>query len=1825
MKKSIATFTMASLLLLTAFLYAAVPFAALFFDKTAFDIFDSARAAAIDAALGGKRTVSSPAVFDGSERTLVKFADGAKLSDIDKALGDAGIDYTLLASAADRFFLLRISTDDVFLTEHSSLIEYYEPDIIRETMAVSNDPVQMSAYYAAGIHDVWNIASASDDTVVAVLDTGVWREHEDLSGAHILPGYNAVERTAGVYEDSAGHGTAVTGIIAAVADNGIGISGVAHGVTVLPVKVSATRSTIYSSDLISGIRFAADAGADVINMSVGGYSYSHSEQEAINYALAKGCVIIAASGNEGNRDFAGQKCYPASYDGVISVASCSDDGIRSIFSQYNESVDVAAPGESITVPVWENGVSSYKTDSGTSYSAAIVSGIAAIIRSNIPQSRRFGSEEFIAVVADTLGSSRTDGLGHGMINAADAFARAQKPVITGVADSGVYNDKVTLGFNCGNALLDGEVIYDGETVVTDGKHTLVVTEGDDTVTVKFRLSYSPLTATYLEYYNRAVFSFERGTALLDGFPYSSGTMIYTSDRHYFTLTDNGETYTRVVDTGFELPEVYGIEDGGVYTHPVTVKVIGGGKVYIDGIETGNTAVLSDNGAHRLTVQSINGKRTANYRFTINAGSDIKTYTTDLYEPLAAVDEEYGYILLYGDDLVGVRVCGINSPDEIYRIIVTGAIYDHAFYGNNILLFGEAGITVLERSRVYTNQDSVLKVISNDNVERYVYGDGTVYAFGEGFVATVNIESGEMNTVAETDYGCEFAIYYRDTVCVLPYDYAERVYIFDCTTYESSVLYMGRELTSESLNYAGGLITAGNFIYDANSATLIREFDGWHAAAIYNGVIFTDSIMIDITSGEITGVFPDELYKICFGTDINVMLYSGGRIDIASADGIGAAAYGAGPFINGNVTNPETTDMYRSELFYGSKNVIASAAAFNGGLYYIFEGEDRLYSVTDDLLQNASTNLRFIAKSVTVNDNYLTVVFANAPYIYYAPENGPSEGRYIYTGDICSGAVYNDGRIFTVIGGKIVVYNVREGIIEQTDISGSYIAVSQGMIAVLDNRLLRLYDGELRFVASQYAGSGKLVGGDAFAVGGNIYSHEDLSRKYSLKSAVYSLDGGITVTPDGIYSLQSGENIGRNLSAATDHAAVSDGRTLYIIGGGMITVCRSDEGLTLSGKPEITGISDGMFYHDRAVIDYSHGIGYLNGSIVVSGFATDKTGEYEFILPRPAGTAEIIHFTVVPELSRIEFLTASRTVNIGESITLRLRYLPDGSDSLPAVFISDKPGVAIDDSGVLTAYETGNYLITAFVETDSVTLTTECSVTVRDDLIVFPPESGYNVDRNNSYLYGVLPGTKAESILTMFPENAKITVIGDDGNDTADPVSTGDRLILYGDNGIIGDSLTVIIAGDCDRDGYLTAHDLYVLERILKGYKYDDISVAAADVDGNGIRTNGDFYTLRSILTGRVRGVTGTPDNIDYLAEAGVQTYSFVESGEYIDVALYVNKAKLLRALSGKIYYGEGLEFVSFRASDWDCGVYDFGDAIGFYAFTPDGSDIGRAFSPVMNLRFRVTASAGETIRLYSDGLTASFETENGVIPFTESVVLVNHVDNGDLDIEITNAKTFKFDKDKTDYLITIPSDSALADIHIRKPDGCTVSIDGNMIPLSDSGTVIVTCTFANGESRQYNITVHREKTPNLDTNCKLSRLEAEGFRITPNFDPDITEYIITVPQGTEKVNLYCIAQNRNARVVVSDTDLKSDLTVITVTVIAPDGDTMHYWLTVVRDDGSESGEPSGTGSEESGDSTPEDEVPAAVFVSAAALLAAIIAAAVIIIIKRGKNKTDNNG
>jgi subtilisin family serine protease len=258
------------------------------------------------------------------------------------------------------------------------------------------------------ISPLWQLTMGSQEVLVAILDTGIDSDHEDLSGQIVAEANFTQENTS---DDAYGHGTHIAGIIAAK-DNKIGIVGIAPVCRLLNVKVADDRGRCQTSDLAAGIIWAVDNGAKVINISIEIKESSSDLKEAIEYAWNNGALVVAAAGNNGGQDIV----YPAYYDNCIAVAALKEDGSLAPLSNYGDWIDLAAPGFQIYSTLPDD---SYGYESGTSFATAHVSGIAALLFSVVADTNGDGkvNDEVLAIIETSFQQTNTIGIGLGCIDA----------------------------------------------------------------------------------------------------------------------------------------------------------------------------------------------------------------------------------------------------------------------------------------------------------------------------------------------------------------------------------------------------------------------------------------------------------------------------------------------------------------------------------------------------------------------------------------------------------------------------------------------------------------------------------------------------------------------------------------------------------------------------------------------------------------------------------------------------------------------------------------------------------------------------------------------------------------------------------------------------------------------------------------------------------------------------------------------------------------------------------------------------------------------------------------------------------------------------------------------------------------------------------------------------------------------------------------------------------------------------------------------------------------------------------------------------------------
>jgi type VII secretion-associated serine protease mycosin len=293
----------------------------------------------------------------------------------------------------------------------------HDPDPARPSVAA-----QPWAQQVLDPREVWPHSRGAGVTV-AVVDSGVDADHPQLRRrGKVLPGRNFVEAGNGRGNfDCVSHGTGVAGIIGADPATGIGFHGIAPDATILPVRITAQDIAengqslrIDLAALSRGVRYAVDAGARVINLSVAGYADFPEMRGAVRYAVSKDVVVVAAVGNRQQQDAGELPSFPAAYDGVLGVGAIDIDGARASTSQAGPYVDLVAPGAGVLTATR---VAGHAYLNGTSYAAPFVSATAALVRSAWPDlTAPEVVQRLMATASPARGGANSHEYGAGVVN-----------------------------------------------------------------------------------------------------------------------------------------------------------------------------------------------------------------------------------------------------------------------------------------------------------------------------------------------------------------------------------------------------------------------------------------------------------------------------------------------------------------------------------------------------------------------------------------------------------------------------------------------------------------------------------------------------------------------------------------------------------------------------------------------------------------------------------------------------------------------------------------------------------------------------------------------------------------------------------------------------------------------------------------------------------------------------------------------------------------------------------------------------------------------------------------------------------------------------------------------------------------------------------------------------------------------------------------------------------------------------------------------------------------------------------------------------------------
>ncbi|MBI2375898.1 MAG: peptidase S8 [Deltaproteobacteria bacterium] len=382
---------------------------------------------------------------------MVDDTDDADERTLEAEIGGIDLRLNSIHAKDERFFIADVPELDrdrvLSILNADPRVEHAEPNWELEALGVPNDPMyeRQWSFPMVDAPTAWEVADGRG-VVVAVIDTGVafedykgFKKVEDLGGTEFVPGYNFIDDTEHPNDDH-GHGTHVAGTIAQTTNNGIGVAGLAPRAKIMPLKVLDRGGRGTTADIADAIRMAADEGAKVINMSLGGGGRSFVMEAAVKYARSKGVFVACAAGNGGR----GVVEYPAAYPGSTAVSSVGPDRKLAFYSSWGKQVALAAPGgdkskgedggilQNTIEPQRTGETSLYLLFQGTSMATPHVAGAAALVMSlGVTDPDRV--EKILRSTATEAGQRGWDPkYGDGILNAGRA-AKAARSDVGGVS------------------------------------------------------------------------------------------------------------------------------------------------------------------------------------------------------------------------------------------------------------------------------------------------------------------------------------------------------------------------------------------------------------------------------------------------------------------------------------------------------------------------------------------------------------------------------------------------------------------------------------------------------------------------------------------------------------------------------------------------------------------------------------------------------------------------------------------------------------------------------------------------------------------------------------------------------------------------------------------------------------------------------------------------------------------------------------------------------------------------------------------------------------------------------------------------------------------------------------------------------------------------------------------------------------------------------------------------------------------------------------------------------------------------------------------------
>lgn len=1666
--------------------------------------------------------------------------------------------FQILANSNEKVFLIEIPNPIDFEEKNKDIIKYFSKDNPSQySISLNNiENTENNQIYNFNFDELSEYKN-SPEIIIAVLDSGVNRNHVALQNSNILDGYDAVTQQYGVSNDSLGHGTSVIGMLCASKNNTTQVVGLLDNSTILPINVTDINGDISSSSFIRAIYYAVDSGAKIINMSFCGSEFNEAEQDAINYAFEKGCILIASTGNfQDGVEYQNIATFPSCYKHVVGVSSINKDGALSKFSFFNDNVDIAALGEGINVISGVTDKATYIAD-GTSFSAPYITALSSIILSNLDGDFSINSDEMeVLLRRNALEISNVR-----CVSVANTFLDRNRPIVCGIEDEKTYFGNVVITFNHGNAFLDGVQISSGTKVNYNGNHFLVINDNEYLMNYKFITDNLPLEFECPDgnvFYDSMGITFERGTATLNGEPYYSGKVIDKSGYYRFVLTG---PYGNKVEKSFTLyldvPKVFGLHNHKTYDSDVIFKVTGNGKAYLNNveIELEKEIICSENQDYILVLSNYDGSKKSEVFFTIQK-PEIESYYLGLSDCEFIIDEQFSTSYIYSDSFDGIRIFSNNNFTDIRKIISTeGKVKELLICGDYIYCLTENKLFVISRSNTSIVNEFIIESsnkIVTDGIYVYLLASNVLYVVDNGEIALK-----------------EFKTFESSFESVLYHSANNSLILFNNGSTDAFVLTLSNQsissITFDSvINYLisdGNKLYSNNVVYNSDYSihSYLKDFD---PKIFINGCLLSQEHIFNVDKSSFIGVFVTNIISMFETDNYYYVLDDKGFISVYPiVESIEKSLYASeyienDPFYVVSENTFDSTVKLNNNIFI--KQWIISNA--DNSIYFISENSNSLFILDNDFKSCSKINLKDTPEYIIQHDGYIVVFFSSLKEVFVI--SGENKFYHSISFELDIDMIVGESDLFILSDGsiyKLIDYNV-ELFFDRNDILSIGYLDSLNCIVSLtkDGKLIKIDKSSGEIVAeitSVVTDSTILCKDKYFIVGNSLYEGESFSYVASFDNKVLDYKENVILLNNGIWTIPNNKFTSLGLEVLL---SVYENNTIYsYTSNNEIIKYINDFGILAGDLPELIiegQIIDDYYFGDVKVY-FDFGIGYIDGHLFNSGDIIKSGGEHRITILLPYGQTVDRIIRIVTPIESLEILGVSE-IKVNGSAKLEYIINPHGAIEEDIIFSSISNNVIVSEDGVVYGLKEGVAEIVCSTQDGRVSSTHV--ITVKPFELVIA-NNRFEIDSTNKYLTDVPCYMRASELLRFIKYNNGSARIVDSNNNIVEKhgyLSTGMWIEILNLKNEIILRYQISLNGDINGDGYILVDDyLLIGKHVFKIEQLDGYRLEAADVTSDGKVTISDLLMVSNHLLNKNRLYSFKEEySLDKNTKISFNDINAPLAGENYNLLINFNKANI-SAVRGKIKTNRSvLSFVGIKSleSGWKAEFHDDGLYINFLIYNESFKTNDSMDNLSFVLEFLVSEDCNIDEEIFIDLIDV--ETENGMIGNKSHTITVKEgqddtllsdliLNNGDVDISFKNTVL--------KYSLTVPYNIEKIDIqYVLSNPEATILINN---PILNVGNNLISLTISKDDiATVYEIYVFRQSEEELSSEARAKDISLTVGELSPKFNSEVFEYIITLDKDTE-VGFVISMLNNKATYSIIEEDFG-----YTIRCTAENGDIVEY-------------------------------------------------------------------